>query len=232
MHLVEQQESVTSSPLIDQKAVRYQHRLYFQTAAQTKLAVCALLRLNIVATNVRGSRRCKFISFQARYELGPVMRGVLCCELQPVSAFFNRQPQTWKRYPVFQRVTRGQIILTTVVFLLFCAVMLFRLPRWNNLPSVLEFVGSVAVRLSFTVLVACISPDIFGLMESSRAYRRCRMMVRRLAETKIPMGQEGNTMIFLQVSEIVGMLWQGFRIPLLIGLLHLVGLILHVLHVC
>lgn len=208
----------------------YQHHLRFRRASQANRAVRELARINIIAMHVRHSGHCRLLDFQTPYELGPIMRGVLYNQLQPASAFFNRQPRTYEPYSFFQRLTLGQVALITAVFLLFCAVEFLRLPEWSNFLSLLEFGYQVGARLSFTIAVAYISPDILGLAKSCGAFSQLRAMFQCLAETKIPMFQdvEGHTTASVSVADLVGIIWQ-FVAPLLIGSL-IVNLLLLALH--
>jgi hypothetical protein len=162
-------ERIFSAP--DRSKQMYQHRLYFQTAAQVKLAVCALLRTNIVAMNVKGSLRRQSLSFHTPYALGPVMRGTLHHEMQPLTALFNRQPQTWKRVPFTRRVTLGQVILTMLVFLFCCGCQFLGPPHFDSFISSFDFWDKVVTGLFVTIFVAWISSDILGLMQCQR--REC-----------------------------------------------------------
>ena len=118
------------------------------------------------------------LTFQTPYPLGPIMRGVLYHKLRPTSAFFNRQPVTWEPYRFFQRVTKGQVILTMTVFVLFCGLQFLRLPQFDSIFSVFEFGHKVALGLAFTILVGLISPDILGLARSSRTFAPSRLSGR------------------------------------------------------
>ena len=207
----------------------YQHCFCFQRASQAKEALKTLSQVNIIAMHVQCSRRCRLLSFQTPYPLGPIMRGVLSHKLQPISAFFNRQPGTWQPYPLRQRVTQDQVALTVMVFLLFCGVRCLELPDESSFIVLLDFWGKVLAGLWLTILTALISSDVIGLVKSCGASRACRAMVRGLAETTIPISQdiEGNTTASLSVAQMVGLILRFGRIPLLCLVVNVILCALH-----
>jgi hypothetical protein len=156
----------------------YQHHFYFKTAKQANAALRALLDINIIAMYVRRSGHCRLLTFQTPYPLGPIMRGVLSHELQPVTAFFNRQPRTWEPYPMWQRITRGQVILTIIVFILFCGLQFLRMPNFNDFTAAFDFWANVVMGFIWTIVIARFSPDILGLVKSSRTLGLSRLSQR------------------------------------------------------
>lgn len=161
------------SPHSDRKL--YQHHFSFKRAKQAEEALNALLDINIIAMHVRRSGHCRILTFQTPYPLGPILRGVLSHELRPTSAFFNRRPLTWEPYRFFQRVTKGQVILTMTVFVLFCGLQFLRLPNFANVFEVFDFWDKIIMGLVLTTGVGWISSDLFGLARSSRTFAPSRL---------------------------------------------------------
>ena len=149
------------------KGTVYQHRLYFQTVAQAKKAVSELLHLNMIVFNLRGSRNSRSISFQTPYILGPVLRGTVYCQTQPLATVFNRQPKTWEEIHFFHKVTLGQVILTLFAFLI-SGDQVLNLLYFNGFIPSFDLWSRVIMSLLVTILVAWISPDVLGLAQSFR----------------------------------------------------------------
>src|SRR5262249_27455550 len=96
----------------------YQHKLYFEQASEVLQALDALSQVNITVQDIQVKLRCRSLSFQTPYLMGPLMRGILCNDMQPAGAMFNRHPQTWERLPFWYGITVGQAALTLAVWLL------------------------------------------------------------------------------------------------------------------
>lgn len=147
----------------------YQHKLSFERASQVMDALDALseLRITVKSVEVRPGR-CKSLSFQTPYQLGPLMCAVIHQSTRPASLMFNRDPQTWRRV---RRVTSGQAILTLAMFTLFCGSALVGLFWLSSFISLFNFWNNLAMGLLFTTLTAWVSPDILGLLETARVTR-------------------------------------------------------------
>lgn len=154
----------------------YQHHFRFKTAKQARLAARRLSRINITIQSVACSRRCRLLTFQTTYALGPIMCMVLSHEMQSVSALFNRQPRTWKPFPLWQRVTFGQVLLTLLTFLVLCGNSLTDLFYFNSL----TLWNNVVMGLFFTICVAYVSNDILGLVQHYRCLRGSGIQTREV----------------------------------------------------
>lgn len=148
----------------------YRHKLSFENASQVLDALDALSQLRITVMDQVEVRpgRCKSLSFQTPYRLGPLMCAVIHQSTRPAYLMFNRDPQTWRRV---RRVTFGQAILTLAMFTLFCGSALVGLFWLSSFISLFNFWNNLAMGLLFTTLTAWVSPDILGLLETARVTR-------------------------------------------------------------
>ena len=156
----------------------YQHKLYFEKTSQVMKALSALSRVNITVQDVQvRPGRCKSLSFQTPYPLGPVMRGVLCNEMHPAGIMFNRHPQTWEKIPFWHGITPDQAVLTLAVWLFLCGLQ-FGLLHFDDIALSFDFWNRIIMGLVFTALVAWIGPDIHGLLKTAEVVRSHRAVDR------------------------------------------------------
>lgn len=154
----------------------YQHKLSFEKASQVMQALSALSRLNITVLDVQAHPgRCKSLAFRTPYELGPLMRGILCNDMQPAGAMFNRHPQTWERLPFWYGITLGQAALTLAVWLLLFGLWLLGLLHFGGivLPP-----GKVILCILLTALATWVGPDVYGLLKTAEVVRSHRVVDR------------------------------------------------------
>lgn len=162
----------------------YQHKLYFESASQVMQALDALSQINITVLNVEvRPGRCRSLSFQTPYALGPVMRAVLSYGMQPGTAMFNRDPQTWEIVPWWIRVTRAQVVLIVAVFAMCCGPAWHEMFNLGNNISSLDFWNNVLLGIFLIALVAWVSPDIAGLQKNAEV-TKFRRAVDRLVNRK------------------------------------------------
>ena len=160
----------------------YQHKLYFESASQVMEALHALSQLNITVQDVQiHPGRCKSLAFQTPYWLGPVMRSVLCNEVQPAGAMFNRDPQTWEKIPFWHAITPGQAVLTLAVWLLLFGRWFLGLLHFDSIVPLSP--DKIIMCVLLTALATWISPDLLGLLKTAEVVRS-RQVVDRLVNSK------------------------------------------------
>jgi hypothetical protein len=154
----------------------YQHKLYFENASQVMEALSALSRLNITVLNVEvRPGRCRSLSFRTPYLLGPVMRGVLCNEMQPAGIMFNRHPRTWEKLPFWYGITLGQAALTLVIWLFLWGLWLLGLLHFG---SVVFPPDKIIMCVLLTALFTWVGTDVHGLLKTAEVVRSHRAVDR------------------------------------------------------
>jgi hypothetical protein len=153
----------------------YQHKLYFEKASQVMQALSALSRLNITVLDVEvRPGRCRSLSFQTPYLLGPVMRGVLC-KMQPAGAMFNRHPKTWEEVPFWYGITLGQAALTLAVWAFLFGLWLLGLLHFGG---IVLSPDKIIPCLLLTALATWVGPDVHGLLKTAEVVRSHRVVDR------------------------------------------------------
>jgi len=154
----------------------YQHQLRFEKASQVIKALHLLSQTNIVVTEVNmHPDRCKSLSFQTPYALGPVMRAVLVQKMRPESSLFNRNPDG-RKASIFADVTFGKIAFILAAFILAAGAIWINLQTsyamYAAIPSQNDAWCDIVFCLCGLGFMIWLSRDVLGLCEVARVRGR------------------------------------------------------------
>lgn len=131
-----------------------EHTWYFESSEQTTEGRAALDSVLLTKSLVK-MENTRLI-FQTPYPLGPVTRSCLFQQAQPTAVYWNRQPDTGKKFPLSRRMTREQ-----------CCIIIAAIAITNLFLSQNGYAWDhVLAGIWLVLLVAWVSSDLDGFVKS------------------------------------------------------------------